>query len=126
VLHEWLRQLQNVTPNYVFKKEIMNNNNNKTEIDVEQYSREGKDVPKGHHYIIMVDQTKYKTEKECMTGKEILLLAGKTPPEKFQLQQRMRDKKVKRIALDQVVCFTEPGIEKFLTMPLDSQEGARV
>jgi hypothetical protein len=101
----------------------MNSNSNKQEIDIEQYSKEGKTVPKGHHYIIIVDQTKYKTDKECMTGKEILLLAGKTPPEKFQLQARLCDKKVRRIALDQVVCFTELCIERFMTMPLDSQEG---
>lgn len=103
----------------------MNNNQNKQEIDVEQYSKEGKEVPKGHHYVIMIDQTKYRVEKECMTGKEILLLAGKTPPERFQLNLRLTNKKVKRIALDEVVCFTQPGVEKFMTMPLDSQEGAK-
>lgn len=96
---------------------------NHLEIDIEQYSKENKEVPKGHIYIIMVDQNKYKTEKECMTGRAILVLAGKNPPERFQLNQRMHDKKVKRIALDQKVCFTEPGIEKFLTMPLDQTEG---
>ncbi len=102
----------------------MNNKENKKEIDVEQYSKEGKEVPKGHTYIIVVDEIKYKVERECMTGKEILLLAGKTPPDRFQLNLRLNSKKVKRIALDETVCFTEPGIEKFMTMPLDSQEGA--
>lgn len=103
----------------------MKKEENKMEIDVEQYSKEGKEVPKGHHYVIMVDQAKYKVEKECMTGREILQLAGKTPPERFQLNLRLNNKKVKRIGLDEVVCFTEPGIEKFMTMPLDSQEGAK-
>jgi hypothetical protein len=103
----------------------MKDQENQMEVDVEQYSGEGKEVPKGHHYIIMIDQKKYKTEKECTTGREILLLAGKTPPEKFQLNLRLRDKKVRRIKLDEVVCFTTPGIEKFMTMPLDSQEGCR-
>lgn len=29
----------------------MNSTNKKQEIDIAQYSKEGKEVPKGHHYI---------------------------------------------------------------------------
>lgn len=93
------------------------------EIDVELYSKEGKPVPPGHHYIILIDRKKYTVKQECMLGREILVLAGKTPPERFQLNQRLRGGKVKKIAYDQTVCFTEPGIEKFMTIPLDQTEG---
>lgn len=99
------------------------NENKKQEIDIAQYSKEGKEVPKNEHYIIIVDQTRYKVEQECMTGKEILLLAVKNPPERFQLNQRFKGGKVVTIKLDQKVCFTEPGVEKFMTIPLDQTEG---
>ncbi len=108
-------------------------NHNKPEIieiviiDIEVFVREGKEVPRGHHYhyLIMVDRQKYKVEKECLTGKEILLLAGKVPFDRFQLNQRFKDGKVVKIAYDQVVCLAEPGIEKFMTIPLDQTEGGR-
>jgi len=101
-------------------------NNKKQEIDIAQYSKEGKEVPKGHIYIITVDQAKFKVEKECMTGREILVLAGKNPPERFQLNQRLRSGKVVTIEYTQKVCFTEPGIERFMTIPLDQTEGGNV
>ena len=92
-------------------------------IDIEVYAIEGKIVPPGHHYIIMVDSKKYTVKQECMLGKEILTLAGKTPVERFQLNQRFKGGKVVKIGYDQKVCFTEPGIEKFMTIPLDQTEG---
>ena len=95
------------------------------EIDVEQYAKEGKEVPKGHIYIITVDRQKYKVKEECMTGRQILLLAGKNPPERFQLNQRIRGGKVVKVGYEEQVCFTTPGIEKFMTIPLDQTEGGK-
>lgn len=57
------------------------------------------------------------------TGEEILILAGKTPVNRFQLNQSSKGGKVIKILLTQTVCFTEPGIEKFMTIPLDQTEG---
>ncbi len=100
-------------------------NKNKPEINVELYAKEGKEVPKEHVYIIMVDRQNYKVEQECMTGKEILMLAGKLPPERFQLNERFKGGKVVKVGYDQTVCFTEPGVEKFMTIPLDQTEGGK-
>lgn len=74
-------------------------------------------------YEIKVDRNTFKVHQECMTGKEILVLAGKTPIERFQLNQRFKTGKVIVIRYDQKVCFSEPGIEKFTTIPLDQTEG---
>ena len=97
--------------------------NNKIEIDLELYSAEGKKVPIGQKYKIKVDRVKYTTEQEMMTGREILQLAGKSPVERFQLNQRLRGGKVVKIGYDESVDFTTPGIEKFMTIPLDQTEG---
>ncbi|MDB5142515.1 MAG: hypothetical protein JWQ66_1228 [Mucilaginibacter sp.] len=94
-------------------------------IDIEVYVNEGREVPKGHHYLISVDRVKYKVECECLTGREILLKAGKNPPERYQLNQRFKGGKVTKVGYEQIVCFTEPGIEKFMTIPLDQTEGDR-
>jgi hypothetical protein len=97
----------------------------KNEIDLEQYAKEGKEVPKGHRYVILVDRQRHTVKEECMTGREILTLAGKVPVERFQLNQRFKGGKVVKVGYDQKVCFTEPGIEKFMTIPLDQTEGGK-
>ena len=97
--------------------------NSKIEIDLELYAAEGKKVPKGQKYKIKVDRLKYITEQETMTGREILQLSGKTPVERFQLNQRLRGGKVVKVGYDEIVDFTAPGIEKFMTIPLDQTEG---
>jgi hypothetical protein len=92
-------------------------------IDLEAYSKEGKPVPKGKKYRIKIDREIFVVEKECMTGRELLVLAGKNPPEKYQLNQKLKGGKVEPIGLTDTVCFTKPGIERFMTLPLDQTEG---
>lgn len=100
-------------------------NKEQIEVDVEQYAKEGKPVPSGVIYIITIDKRKFRVKVECMTGKELLVLAEKTPPERFQLNQRLIGGKVIKIGYDQKVCFTDFGIEKFMTIPLDQTEGGK-
>lgn len=92
-------------------------------IDLEWCAKLGHTPPKGRKYRIIIDRDKYVVDKECMTGKEILLIAGKKPPERFQLRQKLKHGNVVTIGYEQTVCFTEPGIEKFKTLPLDQTEG---
>ena len=100
------------------------NKSNEPEIvDVESYAREGREVPPGHQYMIFIDRQKYTVNQECMTGREILFLAEKTPVERFQLNVRIHGGKVEKVGYDQKICFTRPGVEKFMTIPLDQTEG---
>lgn len=92
-------------------------------IDLEEFSKGNRKPPRKRRYRIKVDRQKYVVNEECLTGKEILLLAGKTPPEQFQLRQKIRGGEVIKIGLDDKVDFTKPGIEKFMTIPLDQTEG---
>ncbi|WP_298359823.1 multiubiquitin domain-containing protein [Runella sp.] len=92
-------------------------------VNVHDYGRQGQKPPKAKKYHIQIDRTEYVVQKEHITGKELLVLAGKTPPERFQLNQRLHKGKVEKIDLDEVVCLTAPGIEKFMTVPLDQTEG---
>jgi hypothetical protein len=92
-------------------------------IDIEEFSKENKQIPKGCKYKIKVDKAKYIVDSSTITGKEILELAGKTPHTKWMLNQRVKGGGVVKIGYDEVVDLTTPGIEKFQTLPLDQTDG---
>lgn len=96
-------------------------------IDLEEFSKENpKGKPeKGKKYQIRVDREKYVVHVDSMKGREILELANKMPFDRFQLNQKFRHGEVKKIEYEEVVDFTAPGIERFMTIPLDQQEGSR-
>lgn len=92
-------------------------------IDIHEHCQNDQPVPEDCKYRILIDREPYVVDVACLTGKEILLLTHKTPPDRFQLRQKFKDGRVVTIKNDQKVCFTEPGIEKFKTIPLDQTEG---
>lgn len=93
-------------------------------VDVELLAKAGKPVPKASRYRIRVDKTVIVVDGPTITGREILSKAGRVPPERYQLDQKLRDGSIKKIGLNDVVDLTTPGIERFLTIPLDQTEGA--
>lgn len=92
-------------------------------IDLEEYAKEGKRPPPSRKYRIRIDKQYYVVEKPSMIGRDILILADKKPPERFMLSQKLRGGEKKKIGLDEKVDFATPGIERFLTLPLDQTEG---
>jgi hypothetical protein len=95
-------------------------------IDLEDFSKEkpNERPEKGKKYQIRVDREKFIVHTDSLKGKEILELANKKPFERYQLNQKFRHGQVKKIGYDEVVDFTELGIERFMTIPLDQQEGS--
>jgi len=93
------------------------------EADLEQLAKAGKKPPKAKRYRIRVDEKHYVVEKPTITGREVLTLAGKTLPESFILTLKVRGGGVRTIGLDDVVNLTEPGVERFNTLPRQVQEG---
>ncbi len=92
-------------------------------VDVEQYAKEGKPIPTAKQYKIRIDKQHFVVDVPEMTGREILKLADKTPPERFALYQKLHGGQTKKIELDQTADFREPGVERFMTLPLDQTEG---
>jgi hypothetical protein len=92
-------------------------------IDIAEFSKENKQIPAGCRYKIKIDREKYIIDQSTIPGKEILELAGKTPYNRWLVNQRLRGGVIKKIGYDEVVDLTTPGIEKFLTLPLDQTEG---
>lgn len=93
------------------------------EADLEQYAARNEKPPRAKRYIIKVDGIRYTVTVPEMTGREILTLAGKTPPDAYNLHERHRGAGVTRIALDERVDFTKPGVEAFVTIPRTSPDG---
>ncbi len=92
-------------------------------IDLEEYARSGRKPPKSKKYRIRIDKTKYEVSVPSMTGRQILTLAGKTPVEQYMLSQKLHGGQVKPIGYDEVVDFTAPGVERFMTLAKDQTEG---
>jgi Multiubiquitin len=70
-------------------------------IDIEEHCKNhGTKPPKARHYKIRVDREKFTVDVPCMTGREILTLAGKTPPEHYLLNQKFKHGHVKPIGLE--------------------------
>jgi hypothetical protein len=92
-------------------------------VELEDYGREGRRPPPARRYGVRIDGVRYEFDKRIVTGAEILTRAGKIPPERYQLDKRVRGGKFIAIALADKVDLGEPGIEVFETFPLDEREG---
>ena len=94
------------------------------ELDLEEFSKmHGGKPPKAKRYIIRIDREKYTVNVPNMTGRQILGLAKKLPPENWLLNQKLKGGRVVAIGLNDVVDFTAPGVERFITLPKDQTEG---
>jgi len=93
------------------------------EVEIEIFGKKNEKPPKAKRYVIRIDKVKYTVSVSHMKGRELLELAGKTPPEKYSLSEKLQGGQVKPIGLEDDVDFTRPGVERFMTLPLDQTEG---
>jgi hypothetical protein len=91
-------------------------------VNLEAHAKANLKVPPGKKYQIKVDKQQYVVDVSEMTGRQILELAGKVPPERHILQMK-EGPSVRKIELDEVVSFLKPGIERFMTIPNEVTEG---
>lgn len=92
-------------------------------VDLEEYAKSGRKPPRAGRYRIRIDKEHYTVEAPAMTGRELLTLAGKTPVTGYMISQKMRGGEARRLGLDEKADFTTPGVERFMTLPLDQTEG---
>lgn len=92
-------------------------------VDIEECGKAGRKPPRARRYRIRIDKQRFVVDVASMTGREMLVLAGKTPPERFTISQKLRGGQAETIGLDETVDFTRPGVERFMTLPLDQTEG---
>lgn len=100
------------------------NNQTVTEtIDIEEFAKAGRPVPHGCRYRIRIDRERFVVDEPCLTGAQILALVDRSPSE-FLLSQKLRGGEVRKIGPDDKVDLTKPGVERFMTLPLDPTEGS--
>lgn len=94
-------------------------------VDVEEYAKAGRTVPTGarRRWRIRIDREKYVVDVPRMTGCGLLILAGKTPPDRFKILQKLHGGQMEEVGYDEYADFTPPGVERFVTLPLDQTEG---
>lgn len=91
------------------------------ELDVEAFpGLESK--PRAKRYIIRIDKRPYVIETSVITARELLVIAGKNPPEKFRIWQIIRGES-HELALGDKVDVRAPGVEKFRTLSRTQTEG---
>ena len=80
------------------------------------------DVPNQDNKI-QIDKDYFEAPTSQMTGRELLDLAGKKPAEDFAIYRKIKGSQPERIDLDEKIDLSRPGVERFLTLPLDQTEG---
>jgi hypothetical protein len=93
------------------------------EVEIEEYGKKDCRPPHAKRYVIRIDKTKYTVHVSHMTGRQLLELAGKVPPERYSISMKLHGGHVKPIGLDEEVHFHLHKIERFMTLPLDQTEG---
>lgn len=74
-------------------------------------------------FKIQIDKLIFEVLNPTPTGRELLTIAGKVPPEQFAIYLKTKEGQPQRIGLDDKVDLREPGVERFVTLPLDQTEG---
>jgi hypothetical protein len=76
-----------------------------------------------HLFKVQIDKQVYEIADPTPTARELLVLAGKTPPDQYALYKKGKGGHPERISLNEHVDLRDPGIERFVTLPLDQTEG---
>ena len=92
-------------------------------VEIEIYGRDNRPPPPAKSYKVKIDHEHYILHQRLVTGRELLVKAGKTPPENYEIEKRVHGGKYVPVGLDEQVDLGEPGIEVFETFPLDETEG---
>lgn len=93
------------------------------EAKLEQVEEKTEHPRKPLSFKIQIDKAHLVTDNPTPTGRFLLNLAGKIPPDQYAIYQKVQGGQPKRIGLDAEVDLREPGVERFVTLPLDQTEG---
>lgn len=88
-------------------------------IDVEVYTKEGKQIPVGKRYRVKIGNQFYVFDHHLVTGMQLLEKASISPVECYWLYQKFRDCDFEKIDLNEQVNLTKPGIEHFVVKPTE-------
>lgn len=73
-------------------------------------------------FKVRIDRETLTLNEPAITGAGLLALVGKTP-QTHRLHQKLKGGQVVPVGPHDIVNLAEPGIERFMTLPLDQTEG---
>lgn len=76
-----------------------------------------------HDYKVQIDKDFVEVPISRPTGRELLEFAGKKPAESYAIYLKVKGGQPQRIGLDDKIDLAQPGVERFVTLPLDQTEG---
>ena len=76
-----------------------------------------------HGYKIQIDKAIVEAPVSRLTGRELLELADKKPADQYAIYLKVKGGQPRRIGLDEKIDLSQPGVERFVTLPLDQTEG---
>ena len=79
-------------------------------------------MSKPNTYKIRIDKQNYEVNEPTPTGRQLLEKAGKTAAN-YKIFLRPPGQQPQEVGPDEVVDLTKPGVERFVTLPLDQTEG---
>lgn len=91
--------------------------------DISKAAAEGRLHRPAQKYRVRIDKDNYDFDTSTVTGRTLLDRAGKTPVERWELHMRLTGNQRRLIKSDETVDLTTPGLERFVTLPLDQTEG---
>lgn len=91
-------------------------------IEIEAFAAKNEKPPKAKVYRIRIDKVKHDVRQPRVTGRELLVLAGKDVA-RCAVRQKSHGGHVKTIGLDEAVDLTAPGVERFMTLCHDQTDG---
>ena len=75
------------------------------------------------HYKVQIDKDFFDTLVPRLSGRELLELAYKKPANNYAIYLKVKGGQPKRIDLDEKIDLSKPGVERFVTLPLDQTDG---
>jgi len=76
-----------------------------------------------HPFKVQIDKGFFEAPVPLMSGRELLELADKKPANQFAIYLKVKGGQPQRIGLDEKIDLSKPGVERFVTLPLDQTEG---
>jgi len=83
-------------------------------IDLEAYAKADKKPPVGKKYKVKIGVESFVFDHHLITGKELLVKAGKLPVECYSIYQKLKGCDFEKITFSETVDLSKPGIEHFV------------
>jgi hypothetical protein len=92
-------------------------------VELEAYAKDGKRPPLAKGYRFKINDKSFVWDKPHITGREVLILAGLTPPETYTLRVKLAGHKPQKVTLDEKIDLRHPGTEKFRAIRKEQTDG---